>query len=185
MRKIIIVILSLFILSGCATVPPLNFSVPNVGVSNHKIDAELKSITVSLARPDEQKGDISAGMEEIPQFWKSSVEEALNTMAIFTDSGKKKASLSIKILAIDIPVFGASMTTKAIARYELLDRNNGYVIYTKDVYSSATVPASYAFYGLIRARESTNRAIQNNISIFLRGLDSLATDSQMSSAGKR
>ncbi|MEW0805056.1 hypothetical protein AB0U16_15655, partial [Escherichia coli] len=36
-------------LTGCASVPPLNFSTPNVGVSQKKIDAEIKSLTTSIS----------------------------------------------------------------------------------------------------------------------------------------
>jgi hypothetical protein len=46
--------LAAVLLSGCGSVPPLNFSVPNVGVSQKKIDAEMKSMTVTIARPDEK-----------------------------------------------------------------------------------------------------------------------------------
>jgi len=43
--------LAAVVLSGCGSVPPLNFSVPNVGVSQKKIDAEMKSMTVTIAVP--------------------------------------------------------------------------------------------------------------------------------------
>ncbi|MGP2288468.1 hypothetical protein V5O65_22200 [Escherichia coli] len=69
MKKIILLAMIIGSLTGCASVPPLNFSTPNVGVSQKKIDAEIKSLTVSLARPDEQKGDITAGMEAITPIW--------------------------------------------------------------------------------------------------------------------
>ncbi|CNI68763.1 Uncharacterised protein [Yersinia frederiksenii] len=173
MKKIFIMIMSVFFLAGCQSVPPLNFSVPNVGMSNHKIDAELKSITVSLARPDEQHGDIEAGMESVPMFWKSSLEESLNRMAIFRDDADKKVSLSVKVLALNIPSSGFSFTTKTIASYELIDRNSGRILYSQIITSEGVVPVDYAFLGLVRARESINRSIQNNISHFLSDLSSL------------
>ncbi|MCV4677475.1 UDP-N-acetylglucosamine acyltransferase, partial [Escherichia coli] len=86
-------------------------------VSQKKIDAEIKSLTVSLARPDEQKGDITAGMEAITPIWRESLQEALDRMTIFRDSSPNTVSLNVKVLALDVPAFGVSMTTKAIARY--------------------------------------------------------------------
>lgn len=172
-------------LTGCQSVPPLNFSVPNVGVSHKKIDAELKAITVSLARPDEQKGEIQAGMEGIPPLWKSSLEESLNRMAIFQDDAAKKVSLSVKILAINIPSSGFSFTTKTIARYEIIDRKNGDVTYTQDVSAIGTVPAGYAFLGLTRARESINRSVQNNITQFLQALETIDASKPMFPAGDK
>ncbi len=173
MKKLLIAVVLASSLTGCATVPPLNFSVPNVGVSQKKINAEMKSLTVSLARPDEQKGDIMAGMETVTPIWRDSLTEALDRMAIFKDDAPNSVSLNVKVLAIDAPSFGASMTTKTIARYELINRANGDLIYTQDITSTGTVPATYAFYGVVRWRESVNRSIQNNITQFLQALETI------------
>lgn len=89
MRKLGLLLAIALLISGCQTTPPLNFSVPNVGPSAVKIPAEMKSLTVSMARPDEKKGDISAGMEVALPIWKSAQEEALNKMAIFQDDAAR------------------------------------------------------------------------------------------------
>ncbi|MEL5746883.1 UDP-N-acetylglucosamine acyltransferase [Escherichia coli] len=94
-------------------------------------------------------------------------------MTIFRDSSPNTVSLNVKVLALDVPAFGVSMTTKAIARYEIINRANGDIIYTQDIESTGTVPAGYAFYGIVRARESVNRAVQNNITQFLQALESV------------
>lgn len=174
MKKQFWVVALAALLGGCASAPPLNFSVPDVGVSSTKIDAELKSLTVSLARPDEKKGDIpAAAQHEVPQMWETALTEAINRMAIFRDDSPRKVSLSVKVLAIDIPAFGASMTTKAIARYEIIDRADGSIIYTQDITSEGVVPFNYAFVGAIRARESVSRSVQNNIAEFLQALQTV------------
>ena len=165
---------SAILLSGCGQgVPPLNFSVPNVGPSKHRINAELKSTTVTIARPDEKKGDLPFGIEGIPPMWKESLEESINRMALFKDDAAKKVSLSVKILAIDVPAIGLDFTTTVSARYELLDRETGAIIYTETVESSGEVPADFAFMGIARARESINRAVQNNISKFLMAVETV------------
>lgn len=161
------------VVTGCAAPAPLSFSVPNVGYSNKKIDAEVRSTTVSIARTDEKKGDLPIGMETVPQMWKESLEEALNRMAIFRDESPRKLSLSVKILAINIPNFGGSMTTKSIARYELINRSSGDIIYTQDIDADGTVPFDYSFLGITRARESINRSVQNNITQFLQALQTV------------
>jgi hypothetical protein len=132
-----------------------------------------------MARPDEQQGQLKAGMETITPYWKTSVEEALNRMAIFQDDAQKKVSLSIKVLKIDVPNFGAEMTTDVAARYELIDRASGGVIYATDINSSGTTPADFAFLGLARARESVNRAVQNNILQFLQALETIDVNKPM------
>ncbi|MQP76826.1 UDP-N-acetylglucosamine acyltransferase [Stenotrophomonas sp. MYb238] len=180
MKKIVLAAIIAASVAACSTNPPLNFSVPNIGVSAKKIDAELKSLTVSLARPDEAKGKIPAqAQHEVPQMWQNALTEALNKMAIFRDDAPRKLSLSVKILAIDIPSFGASMTTTTIARYELIDRADGSIIYTQDVSADGEVPFNYAFAGVIRARESVSRSAQNNIAQFLQALETVDVSKPM------
>ena len=141
--------------------PPLNFSVPDPAPSQSRIDAELKSITVTTARPDEQTGKVDSVVAEssgtelgsgttINAVWKESLQEALDRSAIFKDGANKKVSLSVKILKLDTPTAGASMTTDVAARYEIIDRATGRVIYTQDVNSSGTTPFNFAFLGIVR-----------------------------------
>lgn len=166
--------LAAVLLSGCGSVPPLNFSVPNVGVSQKKIDAEMKSMTVTIARPDEKTGELPVGMEQmVPQLWQTALTEALNKMAIFQDDATKKVNVSVKILKLALPGAGASMTTDTAARYEITDRKTGDIIFTQDISASGTTPFDYAFLGVARARESINRAVQNNITQFLQALETV------------
>lgn len=180
LQNLFVAAITAVFLSGCAQMPPLNFSVPNVGVSNKKIDAEMKSMTVTLARPDEKTGDIPAGMEQVvPQLWQTALTESLNRMVIFQDDATKKVNLSVKILKLNVPGAGASMTTETAARYEIMDRKTGDLIFTQDITSSGTVPFDYAFMGLIRMRESINRAVQNNITQFLQTLETVDAQKPM------
>jgi hypothetical protein len=172
-KSIFLIFVSLFMLTGCTSVPPLNFSVSTPVVSPVKVDAELKAISVTLAQPNEQKGDIYAGMEAIPGIWKSSLEESLGRMAIFKDDSEEKLNLSVKVLAIDAPAAGFSMETRTIAKYELINRSTGQVVYQREIESLGVVPMSYAFLGVVRARESINRSVQQNITDFLEGIKTL------------
>ena len=165
-------ILAVFMVAGCATsMPPANFSVSNVGISEHRLDAEVRSITVTYGRPDEQIGQVDFFMfgegNNVSSAWHTALQEALDRTLLFTDGGSKMVSISVKILKLDVPNFGASMTTESVARYEIIDRANGDIIFSQDVSSSGTTPATYAYLGLTRARESVNRAVQNNIALFL------------------
>lgn len=167
-------------LIGCASRPPMNFSVPNVGVSKNKIDAELKSMTVTIARPDEKSGNLPAGMEQsVPQLWQTALTEALNRMTVFQDDATKKVNLSVKILKLDMPSFGAGMATVTGARYEIMDRKTGDLIYAQEINATGEVPWDYAFEGLTRMRESVNRSVQNNITQFLLALETVDVSKPM------
>lgn len=168
-----------FLLSACADIPPMSFSVPNVGPTSHKIEAELKSITVTTARPDEKTGDLAFGVETLAPLWKTALEEALNRMAVFKDDMQRKVSLSVKILKLDLPAAGVSFTTKTDARYEVIDRATGGIVFTSDISSEGTTPGDYAFLGVARARESVNRSVQNNITQFLQSLETIDINKPM------
>ncbi len=138
-----------------------------------KIDAEVKSITVTLARPEEKKGHMPVGLEGLTGFWKEALQEALDRMAVFKDDSKNKVSIQVKILALNPPTVGLAMTTKSIARYEIIDRATGSIIHTQEITSTAVVPMNYAFMGAVRAHESVNRSVQDNIKQFLQALETI------------
>ncbi|MFC0179016.1 UDP-N-acetylglucosamine acyltransferase [Thorsellia kenyensis] len=175
MKQLALIFTMCLLLTGCQSVPPLNFSVESVQPSTNKIDAELKSITVSVATPAEKTGDIPQDIQifNVPTLWKDSIEEALNRKTIFIDDAEKKVNLSVKILAMDIPSFGAEFKTIVTAKYDIIDRKSGEVLVNKTIQSEGIVPFDYAFLGAVRHQESINRAVKNNIMQFLTYLDSV------------
>lgn len=181
MKKIFITasIACLFLLTGCQTPPPLNFSVPNVGKSNKRIDAEVKSMTVTLARADEVTGKMPSNMNGVAQTWQVAIIEAINKMVIFTDDAKKRLNLSVKVMSLDIPGAGFSVTTNTTAVYELMDRASGDVIYSRSISSQGAVPADFAFDFRARRIESVNRTVQNNITMFLQDLETIDINKPM------
>ena len=171
-----IAVLCAALLTACAPLSPLTFSVPDVAVSKRKIDAELRSMTVTIARADERTGALPTGMErEVPQIWQSSLQEALNRMTIFQDDAATEVNLSVKILKLAVPSAGAEMTTDTTALYQVVDRKSGAVVFSETVSAEGTAPWDYAFLGTTRSRESLNRAVQNNIKRFLQALEAKGT----------
>ena len=115
----------------------------------------------------------------VPQQWNTALTESLNRMAIFQDDSTMKVNLSVKLLKLIVPSGGLSATTEAAARYEIMDRKTGDIIFTQDISSSGTTPSDYAFEWRARARESVNRAIQNNITQFLQALETVDVNKPM------
>lgn len=180
LQHLVIMAIASILLSGCATTEPLNFSVPNVGVSHKRIDAELKSITVTLARSDEKNGAIFGELGDFDTqiyspLWQTSLVEALNRMVIFQDDMPKKVNLSVKILKIaSLPGLRARIIMEVTARYEIIDRKTGDLIFTQDISSMGTTPDGYSTLdGMPQIRASTNRAVQNNIAAFLLALETV------------
>ncbi|SFF83716.1 hypothetical protein [Neptunomonas qingdaonensis] len=163
-------ILSVFIVTGCTSVPPVDFTVQDVGMVDNRKDVELKSLTVGFA-PQSQQSKVEANAT-IPPLWKESLQDALNRSLVFRDDMEKKVNLSVRITEFDVPAGGASMTTRVSAIYEMVDRNTGDLIFTQQISSEGVVPFDYAFLGMARAVESWNRAVRNNIADFINTLDS-------------
>ena len=167
---------------GCVSLPPVNFSAPNIGVSSTKLDAELKSLTVSVARPDEATGEIDPGIGVHTGLWKTSLEEAFNRMAIFKDDSPRKVSLAVKILKFQTPTLTVGRTTHASARYEIIDRSSGNIIFTTDISTSASAaptPGVIYFAGVDGVHESINRSVQKNFIQFLQALETVDMDKPM------
>ncbi len=192
---ILTVVIGGLALAGCGNqIPPLNFSVPNMGLSEHPLDAEVRSITVTLARPDEQVGQLDYQLAEtagaglssgiaLTSVWQTSLQEAFDRTLIFRDDGSKKVSVAVKVLKLDVPGAGISFKTDTVARYEVIDRSNGDIIFSQDVASSGETPGNYAYLGIARARESINRAVQNNIALFLQAAETIDLTKPMFPAG--
>ena len=166
---VILAILNILVLTGCTTVPPVDFTVQDVGMVDNRKDAELKSLTVGFA-PQTQQSTVEADAT-IPPLWKESLTDALNRSLVFKDDMDKKVNLSVRITEFDIPAGGASMTTRVSAIYEIVDRNNGDLLFTQKISSEGVVPWDYAYSGLVRGVESWNRAVRNNIADFINILD--------------
>ena len=185
----------LLLSSGCIRTKrlPVNFSAPNIGVSSTKLDAELKSLTISVARPDEATGEIRPSHLVHPRgefqpysislyagLWKTALEEAFNRMAIFKDDSPKKVSLAVKILKFNNrPLFWIAHTS---ARYEIIDRSDGSIIFTTDISTSGEGPFNLdPFCDLgcsmgSRAVDGINRSVQKNIIQFLQVLETVDMD---------
>ncbi len=179
--NLLILIATGFILSGCQTWAQYNFSVPNVGVSQTKIDAQLRSLTITnVAKvsiwdyfPDEIPDIGSSLMERIPGVWQKALIGALNQMAIFQDKSSDEINLSVKILKLNHPFIEISSTSDVSARYEITDHKTRDIVFTQDISSSGETPFSYSYDPFVRRIESINRAVQNNIAQFLKSLETV------------
>lgn len=169
LQKLSLIIITLG-LSACAQMPPIDFTVQDVGPIENRKNAELKSLTVGYATGEQKQGDIDTGYA-IPGIWKEALTDALNRSLAFKDDSKMKVNLSVRIVKFDSPSFGASMTTTTAAIYEVVDRETGNLLMTETISSEGVVPMDYSLLGATRAVESINRAARNNIAEFINRLE--------------
>lgn len=167
---------SVMLLTGCISVPSLNFTPENIEFSKHKIDAEVKSISVSAAPEQEKTGDVEMGFagnqyeDTFRQIFKDSLEEAIAASGIFNDLSQTKVSIFAKIKKFDSPSIGITFPTECELNYQIQDRATGRIIYSEVIKSVGECEASYAFAGHTREAEARNRSVRNNIRLFVESL---------------
>lgn len=178
MRKIVKYTLTFMfvLLAGCTSVPPVDFTVESVGMVSSRKNIELVSLTVGFAPQSKQKKVDTYGLglamaNQVPSTWKESLQDAINRSLIFIDDADKKINLSVRITEYDLPAAGLAMKTTASAIYEIVDRENGDLLFAQEISTEGVVPVDYAFYGVTRAVESANRAVRNNIAEFINILE--------------
>lgn len=156
---------SFFALGACTSIPPLDFTVPEVGRVAERKPAELGSLTVGYAAQTQSRKIESDHL--LPPLWKEAFQDAIDRSLIFTDDAPMRVNISVRIVEVNAPEFGFDMTSKVAAIYEVVDRGSGDIILSQEVRTEGVVPADYAFVGAVRARESVNRAVRNNIAEFM------------------
>lgn len=161
------VVAAVLLLTACNPPQPLNFSVQNVQPSPTTVDADLREITVTAGAPNERTGTLPPAVAQLTGAWKEAAHEALARTAIFNDDSHHHVSLEVKVLKFDAPAFGVTFPTDTDARYTIVDRGTGQVVFSQVISAEGTTPVGFAFVGAIRSRESINRSVQNNIATFI------------------
>ncbi|WP_051625949.1 hypothetical protein [Kozakia baliensis] len=169
--KALVIAGSLFSLTACQELPPFNFAVKDVPISQQVVQADLRSIMVNVAHPDEKTGHLDPSTDKALPAIKESLNDALNRATIFQDDAAKHVNLQATVLKLDPPAIGITMVTDMDCRYVITDRSTGAPIFNEVITSQGKVPMGFSWIGVIRAKESINRAVQNNIAGFLDKLE--------------
>lgn len=167
--KIAKIFLLLLFIQSCATIPPVDFTVQDVGMVSNRKDVELKSLTVGFAPKSQQKVIELLPGPDFASLWKEGLQDSINRSLIFKDDQDTKINLSVRIT--ELTFFGLEPTTKTSAIYEIIDRSNGDLLFAQEITSEGIVPISHAFLGNIRLLESVNRSVRNNIADFINILE--------------
>ncbi len=172
--------LSLLLLAmpGCATqVPALNFVPSKIIPNERKIHADLKTITISIAKEYERLGETQVGFfgnmyeQSFRMNLRDALEEALARSAAFNDLSDKKLSLLAKVMKFQTPSVGVTFQTEMIMRYELIDRSTGEVVFFRDIASLGSVPVVSASLRAARYTEARNVCVRTNIKQFIGALE--------------
>lgn len=161
-------------MSGCISIPPLDFTPADITFSQEKIPAEAKSVNVAYAKKEESMGDIDVGPtgsssegDNFLNAYQRGLSSAIDQSGLFMDNADMKIAVYATILKFDTPPLSIHFKTECISRYRLQNRATGEIILDETISSTGEVPGDYAFAEITRAIEARNRSIRNNISKFI------------------
>ena len=92
------------------------------------------------------------------------------------DDARTKVTVQVKLLKFNAPAFGFDMETESIAKYQIVARNTGKVIYETEVTATGVAGLNENFPGATRWKKPVNRSGQNNIKAFISRLETAAPE---------
>jgi hypothetical protein len=137
------------------------------------VDGELSSLTVVEAPSDKRTGSTWEASSKVMSGWQTALEDAIGQSTIFTGDHNKRFSLRVSILRFSGPMFASDVTIDVEARYDLVDENTGKAVYSRSTHTIGFEPFEDSHFGVIRARDAANLAVQNNIADFLADLQKI------------
>ena len=181
-KHILILVVVSSISTGCNTLPPLSFSVTDLSPAKSRMEAEVKSVNVRVAQTQESTGNIRATDFEklegggsgtvIADQWKSSLQDAIDRKLLFKDNVARTVTISVAILKLNSPNFSFSRFTEVEARYEVMDRATGQILWNRQIHTEGRASVDEAVIGSTGFRLSINKAVQANIREFIKQIES-------------
>lgn len=89
---------------------------------------------------------------------------------------RTKVTVQVKLLKFNAPAFVFDMETESIAKYQIVARNTGKVIYETEVTAIGDAGLNENFSGATRWKNPVNRSGQNNIKAFISRLEAVAPE---------
>lgn len=188
MQRVFIYLFLALVLSSCATREPLEFNLANITPTQHRLNYELRSISIKTNPAGAPTGDVDwvrvesvAGVAStgtgipVTRQWEVALSDALVRSLAFTDKAQRTATLFVDIEKIKYSGFGTTHWDVA-ASYSILDRGTGETIFSSNVRSEGKAGTNEAFAGDVRGRLALVRAIRANIQIFMESLETASSN---------
>ncbi len=165
--KLVLIVLGLSVIffSGCSMKNDFNVVLEDNYKVKQDFDYKLSKVNVQIASESNKTGDLDIFTTTFPKSFKNSLIKTLNETKIFKGNSNY---IDIKVLVLkkDAPNFGFTMMVDVDVQYTIKD-DAGKVIYSNIITSKGVATTSEAFAGLERVNIANNRAVQNNIKLFI------------------
>lgn len=156
---------SMVLFSGCSMKNDFHVTLPN-DYKVKELDYALSQVNVQLANEQKKTGDLDVFDTEFADKYEKSLIEVLRTTKIFNNKSDNKINIKVLVLKNDAPSFGFDMTIYTEVEYTIKN-NLGKTFYSKIISADGTATAGEKFAGVERMMLANDRAIRNNIKLFL------------------
>jgi hypothetical protein len=147
------------LLGGCSIDPVRTENlVPTAAASGKK-----HSATVSLDASNSTSAPLKVNDDQLKDALKSAITKS-QTFSQVVDGKGGRYLLTVNIVKLDQPSFGASMTVKMEAGWTLKRADSGATVWQEAISSTHTTGATESFVGVERVRLATEGAVRANIS---------------------
>lgn len=157
---------TLLLFSGCSMKNDFNVILPASYKAQKQHDYKLAAINVQLASESQKTGDLDVFDPSYSTSFENALNKALNDTNIFKNDSDRKVQIKVVVLKNDAPAMGLDMTISAEVIYEIKDQN-GKLLYSNRINSQGLATVGDKFVGVERMILANDRAIQNNIKLFL------------------
>ena len=157
-------------LGGCATpVTQVNFVPAGITRASAPVDMELKTVTVVIAEPAVQTGQVRINAT-IPPLWKDAIQTAVDEAGLFKDDASRKVTISALIRKFNFNPMGFSNSCDVEVVYSVVDRSNGKIIFSRDITTTSSSNAGENWVAAVRLVNLWNRCAQESIRQFIEAL---------------
>lgn len=169
MKKITTAILTgstvILLLSGCSMKNDFNVVLPK-DYKVKQLNYNLSKVNVQIASEKEKTGELDIFTTTFPGSFEDSLTKALNETKIFNNKSGNNIDIKVLVLKNDAPSMGFTMTVDTDVLY-IIRSHAGKVIYNKTISAKGIATPSEKFSGVERMTLANDRAIQNNIKLFI------------------
>lgn len=176
MKKIVYtlgIIALMMIFTGCSVKNDFNVVLPENYKAAKQHDYKLATVNVQLATESQKTGDLDVFSDTYALSFQNALTKVLNDTKAFSDSSKFSVQVKATVLKNDGPTFGLDMTVYTDVSYEVKNQD-GKIVYSKIITSQGLATGGEKFVALERITLATDRAVQNNIKLFIADIESLS-----------
>lgn len=166
-RYILLIAFTAIFFSGCSVKNNFDVHLPK---TNYPLDYKLANINVQIANNQEKTGDIDVLNASFTEDLQNSLLKALTEASVFAVNSNNIVSIKALVLKKDAPMAGFTMTIIVEIMYEIKN-THGDLLYHNIIHSKGVATVSDEFVGAKRVALANDRAIQNNIKLFIKDLE--------------